>query len=547
MESPHGQRAPAYRPAALGTRGMVCSGHYHASLAGIRVLLTGGNAIDAAIATAAALGIVEPHMSGAGGDGFLMIHDAATGTTRCVLAAGAAPSGARRERFLATGIPSKGIRSVSVPGLVAGWLLAHRSYGRLPLEQVFAPAIELAEEGFPISPKLAAALAAEAEAGSPLFTHPPSRAIFYPHGRPPQAGEVVRNPDLARTLAAIAREGEAWFYRGPMADALLALSDAMGGLFTPADLATHAARFAEPIRTTYRGLEILESPPPTSGHVLLQELNLVERFDLRALGFQSAAALHVMIEAKKLAFADRERYLADPACTDVPVDWLISKEYAAERARLIDPDRAMPPPAAGVRESSEETTCFCVADRWGNAVCALQSLQSAFGSGLVVEGTGVLLNNRMTYWHLEADHPDVLAPGKVVRHTMNTVMGFEGGELVLVCGTPGADIQVQTNLQMITHLVDFGLGAQEAVEAARWRHTGDGTESEYPHRCADEVLLEARFSQETEEGLARRGHVVRRIGAWAAAGSEQLVRRHPITGTWEGGSDPRRDGYALAW
>ncbi|MBI3911968.1 MAG: gamma-glutamyltransferase [Armatimonadetes bacterium] len=547
MESPHGRRAVAYRPAALGKRGMVCSGHYLASLAGMRALLAGGNAVDAALATAAALGLVEPHMSGPGGDGFLMVYNAERRAVRCIHGAGAAPHGAQREAFLGTGIPYKGIRSVSVPGIVSGWLLAHRTYGKLDLAEVFAPAIHLAEDGFAVSPNLAAALEAEAAAGSPLCQYPPSRAIFYPTGRPPQAGEIIRNPNLGETLRRIAAEGEDWLYRGPVAEAILSLSEAGEGLFARADLARHRAAFQEPIRTSYRGLEVVEYPPPSSGHVLLQELNLLEHFDVPALGFQTAATVHVMVEAKRLAFADRERYLADPQFIRVPIQGLISKAYAAERARLIHLERALPEPGPGTPAQHEETTCLCTADQWGNAVCMLQSIQSQFGSGLVAGETGVLLNNRMTYWHLEADHPDVLQPGKCVRHTMNPVMGFAQGELVLVCGTPGADTQVQTNLQVISHIVDFGLDAQEAVEAARWRHTGDGTESEYPHRCASEVVLEARFGEEMRQGLQRRGHRVRTLAAWGAAGSAQIIRRDPSTGVWQGGSDPRRDGYALAW
>jgi gamma-glutamyltranspeptidase/glutathione hydrolase len=252
-----------------------------------------------------------------------------------------------------------------------------------------------------------------------------------------------------------------------------------------------------------------------------------------------------MVEAKKLAFADRERYLGDPEWVKIPLARLLSKEYAGERARLIVPGRAMPAPVAG--EAVEDTTSFCVADRWGNAVCQLQSIQSGFGSGLIVPGTGVLLNNRMTYWHLEPGHPDELRPGKRVRHTMNPYMVRRNGQLVLVGGTPGADTQVQTNMQVISHVLDFGLTVQEAVEAPRWRHTGNGTESEYPHTCADELLLEGRFPEATREALATWGHSPRLLGDWDASGSQQMIQLWPETGVLAGGSDPRRDGCALAW
>ena len=278
--------------------------------------------------------------------------------------------------------------------------------------------------------------------------------------------------------------------------------------------------------------------------MLLQELNLVERFDLAALGWNTAEAIHLMVEAKKLAFADREQYLADPDFFRVPIEGLLSKAYAAERAALIDPERANPDPLAGRPESREETTCFCVADRHGNAVCQLQSLQSGFGSQLIAGDTGILLNNRMTYWHLEEDHVDCLQPGKRVRHTMNPVMVFRDGRLRLLCGTPGADTQVQTNLQLVTAILDFGLDVQEAVEAPRWRHCQNGTESTWPHTCADELLLEARFDEAARAGLAARGHAVRVIGPWEAMGSAMAIAVAP-DGALFGGADPRRDGYAI--
>jgi gamma-glutamyltranspeptidase / glutathione hydrolase len=549
--SPHGLRSEAYRPAVLGTRGMVCSSHYLASLAGMQILQAGGSAVDAAIAVAAALGLVEPHMSGPGGDGYLMIHwarrgDGRGGDIRCVNGTGPAPSRARRELFLEHGIPYKGIRSVSVPGLVSAWLEAHAEYGGLSLERVFAPACELAEEGFPISPKVAEALAAEAASGSPLLSHTASAAVFAPRGRPLSAGGVCRNPDYARTLQAIARDGADAFYRGPFASAVLEMSRRQDGLFEPGDLHAFGAFWQEPIRTTYRGYEVLEHPPNSSGHVLLQELNLIESFNIPALGLLSSESIHLMVEAKKLAFADRERYLADPDWTQIPLQRLLSREYAAERARLIDPRRAAEHvPAGEVRE--EDTTSFCVADRWGNAVVQLQSLQSLFGSGLVVEGTGILLNNRMTYWHLEEGHPDVLMPGKRVRHTMNAYMVRKDGRLVLAGGTPGADTQVQTNMQVISHVLDFGLNVQEAVEAPRWRHTGNGTESEYPHTCADELILEGRFPAETRAALEAKGHRLQIIGDWKGSGSQQMIGIDPETGVMAGGSDPRRDSSALAW
>jgi gamma-glutamyltranspeptidase/glutathione hydrolase len=295
-------------------------------------------------------------------------------------------------------------------------------------------------------------------------------------------------------------------------------------------------------------------------------LSLVEQFDIRSLGCNTAESIHLMVEAKKLAFADREAFVADPDFIDVPIQGLVSREYARERAKLIDPGRAGAPAAgqpwthqpvgALAGRPEEDTTCFAVVDRWGNAVCQLQSIQSAWGSRLIAGNTGILLNNRMTYWHLEPGHVDCLAPGKRVRHTMNPVMAFNGagssgpdtpGQLVLVCGTPGADTQVQTNLQVISHLVDFGMTVAEAVESPRWRNTQNPTESNYPHVCDDLLYLESRFSSDVQDGLASRGHNINVIGPWEATGSEVMIQVDPKEGALSGAADPRRDGYAIGW
>jgi gamma-glutamyltranspeptidase len=554
----HLRTSPATRPVVMGRRGMVCSGHHAASLAGITILQAGGDAVDAAIAVAAALNVAEPNMSGAGGDGFLMLYRRSTNQVMVVNATGPAPALATRDRYLARGIPLKGIDSVSVPGLVAGWLTAHERYGRLALSTVLAPAIELAEAGLPVSHVLAAALAQERTFGEDASSGP----IFWPQGRPPRAGEVLRQVELAATFRGLAAEGSDYFYRGPVARAIDGISRERGGAIRHDDLAGYAPRWQEPIQTTYRHWTVYESPPNSSGHVLLQELNLVEGFDLAGMGWQSAEAIHLMVEAKKLAFADRERYLADPEVVDVPIAPLLSKAYAAERRRLIDPQRAAAPgsvdagrPHAFATAVPEDTTCFVVVDGEGNAVCQLQSLQQGFGAAVVAPGTGVLLNNRMTYWHLEPEHPDCLAPGKRVRHTMNTVMVFDPsaagdpgpGRLRLVLGTPGADTQVQTNLQLITGVLDFGLNPAEAVEAPRWRHLQSPTESTIPHTCDDALNLEDRLPLATVRRLEAMGHPVRLIGPWEAMGSAMLIAHDPQTGVLHGAADPRRDGYALGW
>jgi gamma-glutamyltranspeptidase / glutathione hydrolase len=546
---------------------MVCAGHPLASQAGIAMLQRGGNAVDAAIATAAALNVVEPLMSGVGGEGYLMIYWKNDDRLIVVNATGAAPSAATSERFLSQGIPMKGILSVLVPALVDGWLSAHEKYGALSLAAVFAPAIDLATNGFPTSHVLAKAIAAD----QLICEFPTSKAVFSRDGRPLQPGEILYQRDLGRTFQGIVDGGRDAFYRGEIARSLVRFSEEQGGLLTEADLAECRSRWEEPISTSYRGTTVYEAPPNSSGHVLLQELNLIEHFDLKALGCNTAESIHRMVEAKKLAFIDREAFLADPDFVDVPTEGLISKSYAEERVRLIHPDHAaanvqpgdpwlhqnerrkafMPRKAPTANEKKGDTTCFVVVDRWGNAVSQLQSLQSPFGSSLIAGNTGILLNNRMTYWHLEADHPDCLQPGKRVRHTMNPVMVFreKNGkrDLILVCGTPGADTQVQTNLQVITHVLDFGMTVAEAVEAPRWRHTQNSTESTVPHTCNDELILEARFAEEVRSGLSRRGHVLNILRDWEATGSEMMIQIDPETGALFGAADPRRDGYAIGW
>ena len=589
-KSPHSDRFEAHRPVVMGRSGMVSSGHPLASQAGIAILQKGGNAVDASIATAAALNVVEPLMSGIGGDGFIMVYKKEPDLLEICNGTGAAPYAATRERYSDQGIPNKGILSVSVPGLLDSWLEAHEKHATLPLGELMAPAIDLAENGFPVSHVLSNAIAAD-----PLICQfPTSRAIFTRDGRPLQPGEMLYQKDLARSFKAIIDEGREAFYEGDIAQAIVKFSEEQGGLLTMKDLADCRSRWEEPIAASYRGHTVYEAPPNSSGHILLQELNMVERFDLKSLGCNSAESIHLMVEAKKLAFIDREAYVADPDFVNVPTQALISKEYASQRAEQIDrakatqavepgdpwpfheggrkPEVAKTGATAGrtTIDIEEDTTCFVVVDRWGNAVCQLQSIQSAWGSSLIAGDTGILLNNRMTYWHIDPDHVDSLEPGKRVRHTMNPVMVFrstvsshvppyEGGttgrsapatgnrQLILVCGTPGADTQVQTNLQVITHVLDFGMTVAEAVEAPRWRNTHSPTESTLPHECENLLHVEGRFPHEVLEGLKAKGHVLNIIGDWEGRGSEVMIQVDPETGVLAGAADPRRDGYATGW
>ena len=524
---------------------MVTSGHVLASQAGIQTMMAGGNAVDAAIATAAALGVVEPAGSGIGGDGFILIYWAETGQVAAVNATGPAPRAATRETYLKDGgIPMKGIRSVSVPGLLDGWLLAHERYGTLKLEDVFAPVISLCEDGFPVSHRLANGLKGE---NVRFAAEPDSRATFTNDGEPIPAGQLLANPNLGATLRKIAKDGRDVFYKGAIAKTIGEFSRAHDGLLAAEDLADYQAHWAEPIHINYRGYEVYEMPPNSSGHILLQELNMVELFDLQALGYNTAESVHLMVEAKKLAFADREKYMADPNWVDIPLDGMLSKPYAAEQAQRIDLEKAAIDVPAGGPEAHEDTTCFCTADRAGNLVCVLQSIQSGFGSSLIAGDTGILLNNRMTYWHLEEGHPNCLMPGKRVRHTMNPVIVTKDGQPFLACGTPGADTQVQTNLQLVTHVLDFGMTPQEAVSAPRWRSFQNPMESTIPHTCSNDLQLENRLPSDTKDGLAERGHELRIVGDWGGPGSAQMIMVHPESGALIGGSDPRTDGYTVTF
>ena len=598
-QTPHGVNFESNRPVVMGRNGMVCAGHPLAAQAGMAALQRGGNAVDAAIATAAALNVVEPNMSGVGGDGFIMIYNRQAGTIDVCNGTGAAPYATDVDWYRSNGIPMKGILSVSAPGLVDAWMSAHERFGTLSRAEVFDAAIDLSENGFPCTHVLSGVIAGDRL----LCEFPDSQAVFAPGGAPMRPGQIMRQPGLANTFKAIVDGGRDAFYEGETARALVRFSEEQGGILSLKDLADCRSRWQAPISTTYHGHTVYEAPPNSSGHVLLQELNIIEQFDLRALGCNTPESIHLMVEAKKLAFADREAYMADPDWVDVPVDGLLSKQYAAERARLIDPERAAetvghgdpwsyqpanyarrPKAAAtaGVMQE-EDTTCFVVVDRWGNAVCQLQSIQSSLGSSLVAGKTGILLNNRMTYWHLDPDHPDCLAPGKRVRHTMNPVMVFrspvpspsgggpgwghpenndnggspnggsglrhprEIGDLALVCGTPGADTQVQTNMQVITHVLDFGMTVAEAVEAPRWRNTHSPTESAIPHECDNLLYVESRFPAETLDGLRQRGHTLEVMHGWGASGSEMMIQVDGDTGALHGAADPRRDGYAVGW
>ena len=529
----------------MSKNGLVAAGHHLASLAGIDILMKGGNAFDSAIATSAVLSVVRPHMTGLGGDAFALLFSAQSGGVEALNASGPAPKAASRQFFLDKGltrIPLHGICSVSVPGIVGCWGEISEKYGTIGLQELLKPAIQYASRGFPVYPSLSLAIK---EAGDKLANDRSAEEIFLRNGRAPLPGEILLQGDLARTLDMISSRGTKSFYQGDIAKLIAEHFQKQNGLLTEDDLAGYRSVWKPPIRTSYRGYTVLGQPPVSQGLILLQELNLVEGFDLAKLGHNTADSIHVMVEAKKLAFADRIGYLGDPDFVKVPLETLLSKEYAAKRSALIDVDRAMATTAkAGIDSMDGDTTYFAIVDRDGNAVSLIQSVFHSFGSGVVVDGTGVVLNNRLSGFSLKSDHPNRLDPERKTVHTLNSYMIMRDDSLFLVGGTPGADDQVQTNLQVIANILDYGMNVQEAIEAPRWS-SRPGTmpgEENLPY----ELHVEDRISPQVRDGLVKKGHDVKVSGGWSFAGAQAIIIDQSNK-VLMGGADPRRDGYAIGW
>ncbi|MGH7048192.1 MAG: gamma-glutamyltransferase [Stellaceae bacterium] len=533
----------SYRPMAIGRRGAVAANHPLAAQAGLLALRAGGNAIDAAVATAAALAVVEPMMSGLGGDGFYHVFQQATGRAVVFNGTGPAPQAATPERY-AGGIPRIGPLSVSVPGTLAGLGMMHREFGRLPWSALFTEAIRLARDGFGATRAYCHFAEDHRET---LLVDPRATEIFLVNGRAPGLGAAIVQPDLAHTLDEIAADGAESFYRGKLARRLAAGLEAAGALVRDSDLAAFTAEAQEPIAIDYRGYTVLEAPPNSTGCVLLEELKIIEHLDLAGMGLLSADAVHAMVEAKKLAFADRERWVTDPRTLEAPLDRLLSEDYTAGLAARIDMRRAAPNRTAPEAAAAGDTTYFCTADGEGNAVSGIQSINSGFGAGVMAGDTGILLNNRMAYWHLEPGHPNRLVPGRRVRHTMNPPIVLKDGKLWCVFGTPGADNQVQINLQVLTAMIDCGLDPQQAAEMPRWTSNVPGQYANWPHHGEDALTIERRFPEAVRAELARRGHPVATVGDLDGPCSVEIIRYDTANGMLLAGSDPRRDGWALAW
>jgi gamma-glutamyltranspeptidase len=547
----------------LGTRGMVACAHYLATQAGLSILMQGGNAVDAAIAANAVMTVVYPSTCSAGGDVFMLIWEARTRKLHALNGSGRAPRGMTPELFASKGmktIPERGPLSINVPGAVDGWFEALGRFGSLAAETVFAPAIAFADDGMPVSPKLHNWLHLASE--KVLKQWESSAGVYLPGGEVPQTGAILRQPHLARTYRMLAKEGRDVFYRGPIGRAITDYVQQCGGVLSIEDLQQHHSDWVEPIATNYRGYEVYEFPPNTQGIAALEMLNIIEGYDLKALGYQSAEYLHVLLEAKKLAFADRDRYVSDPAFVNVPVERLLSKEYAAQQRARINLQRATAYVEAGLAEKEGDTMYLCTADKDGNVVSLIQSLFNGFGSGVVGGDTGVMLHNRGSYFSLDPRHVNYLQPGKRTMHTLTPAMVLREDVPYMAIGTMGGDAQPQVHVQLLSAIIDFGMNVQQAIAAPRWRSgrmrvTGPGKGSDIIHgqrgvdreaerNIAEVVVLERRFPNGVPLLLDLLGHRTIVKQAWEdEMGHAQAIRVNP--GVFEGAADPRCDGLALGW
>lgn len=553
--------APAYasRSPVIALKGAAATSQPLATQVALDVLKAGGSAVDAAIAANAALGLMEPTGNGIGGDLFALVWDPRTQKLHGLNAAGAAPRGltlaqlqarlkARNEGALPKAMPVAGSLSVTVPGTVGGWFALHERFGNLPMEEVLAPAIGYARDGFAVSPVIADLWAMNfrrfGRNAALIEERGNAAALFLPEGRAPKAGEVFRNPDLAETLNLIAQGGEDAFYRGPIARTIDAYMKRIGGPLRYEDFAAYRPEWVEPVSTNYRGYDVWQIPPSTQGVIVLEMLNILEGYDLKAMGFDSADRLHVMTEAKKLAFADRARFLADPAKTAVPAAGLIDKNYAAERRALIDMTRAAPAevdPGQPIFERAD-TIYLTVADESGMMVSLIQSNYAGMGSGLVPDGLGFMLQNRGAQFSLDASHPNAYAPGKRPFHTIIPGFVSRDGQPWLSFGVMGGGMQPQGQVQVLSNIIDFGMDVQLAGDAPRWRHMGGPDPGNADEGEANTLFLERGYSTATIAELERRGHKIK-IGG-EDVGGYQAILKNPQNGAYWAASEMRKDGQA---
>jgi len=541
-----GPQDGAYRPPSVGVNGVVSAAHGLAATAGLRILMEGGNAVDAAVAVGATLGVVEPFMSGlGGGGGFMLFHEGKTGHVHGLDYIGLPPAATDPSVFSSIEQIGKDVRSSTVPGTLGGWLTALGRFGTMDRAAIFKPAIELAERGWPIT-SFAARQLREGEGRLNRFAS--TRDEYLPEGRPPVVGEVVPRPNLARTYREVVEGGTDLFYRGDLARRICRAVQEAGGWLAEADFADFAPTWVEPLQIDYRGRTIRTVPPASLGFQYLECLKILEAFDLPELGHNSTEYLHLLLETIKLASADRTRWVRD---SDATIRALISAEYAAERRALIDRRRAQPSegerylskktdevqPGDPSRYARDHTTHFEVADRWGNIVAITQSLGSAFGNGFMAGDTGLVMNNFLYWTDLDPASPNYMQPRKPRESAMSPCIVTENDRPVLGIGTPGSYGILQTTLQMLLNRLDFGMNIQAAIEAPRVR-AFERTRVDAETRIAPDVL----------DGLRARGHEIHPEELWTwHVGGGHGVAIDPDTGVLTGGADPRRDGVSVAF
>ena len=539
--------APQNRPDVRGMRGAVSSDHPLATQAGLRVLQEGGSATDAIIAMAGVLAVVRPHMNGIGGDAFGIFYDGETGAVTALNASGGAGEVATPEFFRVQGlnrIPGSGALSVSVPGAVAGWVDAHEQYGTVDFQSLLEPAINYARNGFPVSTRLAMDFA---EQGGSL--NEAGRDLYLPNGAPPEVGTLLVNEALADSLETIAKQGKAGFYSGSIARRLADFLADLGGHLRIGDFSRHSSTWVEPLQSDYLGYTFTVMPPNTQGPAQLALFEMSKHHDIGSMEHNSAEYLHLLIELKKLAFADRDRWVADPQYADVPVDRLLDQDYLRRRSRQVNTTRAaeLVLPGFGNEDFSStngegndagDTVYLTAVDQWGNAVSWIQSNFAGFGSGLLDPETGILLHNRGALFSLQPGHPNEIEPGKRPYHTLSPMMAFyPDGGFAFSMGTPGGDSQTQSLLQIVHNMLAFGMTPQQAIEAPRFRSSRGLS-----------VAVEDRVSADVLRDLDALGHNLQVIQGWTATfGGAQMIFYDPATGVLTTAADPRREAYSLAY
>lgn len=532
------------RSMVLGQGGMVAANNPLAAQAGLDALRRGGNAADAAVATAAMLNVTDPASTGIGGDMFALYYDAKTRTVTALNGSGRAPAAASiaalAERGITGAIPDRSVHAITVPGACMGWHDLLARHGRMSLADVLREPIRYARDGYPVHPVFGNLWAAPRNAR--FLAQSPNTEDYLPGGQPPKVGQVVKLPGLARTFQLVAEGGPAAYYEGPIGEAIVSTVQSLGGLLTMDDLKAHRSTWEDPISTTYRGVTIYECPPNGQGLAALIAMNIVEGFDLASMSWDSPERLHLMVEAMRLAFADAREYIADPAHADVPTAGLLDKGYAAGRRASISADRAMQPPSFGMPPGSSDTVYLCTADGEGNACSFINSLYMGFGTGIVAKGYGVFLQNRGANFVLDPTHRNALEGGKRPYHTIIPGMATRpDGSLFGPFGVMGGFMQPQGHLQVISAMIDDDLNPQESLDRPRWC-LSDGT--------GDSVLaLEDGIPFKTAARLASLGHNVRPVTGEERLlfGSGQIIVRDPETGVMYGGCDPRKDSVVAVF